>query len=79
MQSIIIHIMNEDAIQGEIEALPSPADTYILVRNPRKRDGKDLGYLDPEVTQVIWPLNRVVFIEILPGEDDEQLITFVRE
>lgn len=79
MISIIIHIMNEDAIIGEIDELPSPSDTYILVRNPRRRDGKDLGYIDSQVTQVIWPMNRIMFIELLPGEEDEKIITFIRE
>ena len=79
MISIIIHIMNEDAIIGEIDELPSPSDTYVLVRNPRRRDGKDLGYIDSQVTQVIWPMNRIMFMELLPGEEDEKIITFIRE
>ncbi len=79
MISIIIHVMNEDAIIGEIDELPSPTDLYILVRNPRRRDGKDLGYIDSQVNQVIWPWNRIIFIEILPGEDDNEIITFIRE
>jgi hypothetical protein len=79
MQSVIIHILNEDPIVGEVEELPSPTDSNISVRNPRRRDGKDLGYIDTEVSQVIWPINRVMFIEVLPGEEDEEVITFVRE
>ncbi len=79
MHSVIIHIMNEDAILGEIEELPTPTDTIIQVKNPRKRDGKDLGYIDSDVTTVIWPLIRIMFLEILPGEEDEEILTFVRE
>ncbi len=79
MQSVIIHILNEDPIVGEVEELPSPTDSNISVRNPRRRDGKDLGYIDTEVSQVIWPINRVMFIEVLPSEEDEEVITFVRE
>jgi hypothetical protein len=79
MPSVLIHIANEDPILCEIENLPGPTDTSILVRNPRRRDGKDLHYLVANVTHVIWPISRVTFIEIMPGEDDEQLIGFVRE
>jgi hypothetical protein len=79
MPSVLIHIANEDPILGEIDALPGPADTSMLVRNPRRRDGKDLHYILPNVTQVIWPMARVTFVEIMPGEEEEQIIGFVRE
>ncbi len=79
MPSVLIHIANEDPVLGEIEELPGPTDTIILVKNPRRRDGKDIHYILPNVTQVVWSLNRVTFIEVMPGEDDEQIIGFVRE
>jgi hypothetical protein len=31
------------------------------------------------VTDVIWPLDRIAFIEVIPGEEEEQIIGFVRE
>ena len=77
--SIILHISGEAAIAGEIEELPKPADAIILVMNPRQKDGKDLHYIDNNVTKVIWPLNKVSFIEILEGTDEEKIIGFVRE
>lgn len=79
MPSVLIHIANEDPILGEIENLPASTDTIIYVRNPRRRDGKDLHYILPNVTQVIWPLARVTFIELMSGEEEEQIIGFVRE
>lgn len=79
MPSVLIHIANEDPILGEIETLPALTDTIVYVRNPRRRDGKDLHYILPNVTQVIWPLSRVTFIELMPGEEEEQIIGFVRE
>lgn len=77
--SIILHISGEPAIAGEIEELPKPADTIILVMNPRQKDGKDLHYLDNNVTKVIWPLAKVSFIEILEGTGEEKIIGFVRD
>ncbi|PKN92498.1 MAG: hypothetical protein CVU44_15300 [Chloroflexi bacterium HGW-Chloroflexi-6] len=79
MPTILIHINNEDPILGEVDSFPGPSDTSLFVRNPRRRDGKDLHYLLANVTQVIWPMNRVTYIEVMPGEDDEQIIGFVRE
>jgi hypothetical protein len=72
-------MMNEDPVLGEIEKIPAATDTLILVKNPRQRDGKDLRYLEVSVNQVIWPVTRVNFIEILPSEDEEEIITHVRE
>ena len=79
MPSIMIHLMNEDPILGEVDELPQKSDSFILVKNPRRKDGKDLTYLDPSVTNVIWPISRISFIEILTTEKDEEVITFVRE
>jgi hypothetical protein len=79
MPTVLIHILNEDPVLGEVENLPTLTDTIIIVNNPRKRDGKDLTNIVQNVTQVIWPLNRCAFIEVIPGEDEEQIISFVRE
>ncbi|MBE0671614.1 MAG: hypothetical protein IH588_13590 [Anaerolineales bacterium] len=77
--SVILHISGETSIAGEIEDLPKPTDTIITVINPRQKDGKDLHYIDNNVTKVIWPLAKVSFIEILEGTDEEKIIGFVRE
>jgi hypothetical protein len=79
MTIVLIHVANEDPILGEIDELPESTATSIVVRNPRRRDGKDLHYLLPNVTQVLWPMSRITFIEVMPGEDDEPIIGFVRE
>jgi len=79
MPTVLIHILNEDPILGEVENLPAATDTIMVVNNPRKKDGKDLPNIVQNVTQVIWPINRFSFIEVIPGEDEEQIISFVRE
>jgi len=77
--SIILHVAGEPSIVGEIEELPKNTDTIITVNNPRLRDGKDVHYIEPNVTKVIWPIAKVALIEILESEDEESLIGFVRE
>ncbi len=79
MQSVIVHIANEDAIVCEIEDLPDPKDITILVHNLRRRDGMDVHYLDEEVTSVIFPLHRVNFIQVLPSAEINEVVGFVRE
>lgn len=76
---VLIHIANEDPILAEMERLPASTDTCITALNPRARDNKDLRYLAPSVTQVIWPMSRVTFIEVLPSSEEEKIVGFVRE
>ena len=78
--TIIVHIINEEAVLGEIENLPDSSDQVIVVDNPRRRDGKDIHYLEDEATTIIIPWHRINFIEIMPSETEmEEVITFVRE
>jgi hypothetical protein len=49
------------------------------VMNPRQRDGKDLRYLAANVNQVIWPISRLTFLEIIPSDNEEKVVSFVRE
>ncbi len=77
--SVIIHISNEDPICGELDQLPAANDTVVTLRNPRRRDGKDVHYLSNDILTVIWPINQIAFIEVMPGEGEERIIGFVRD
>lgn len=79
MVSIILHISNEDPVVCEMDELPSPSSQFLLVHNPRRRDGKDVHYLDEDVTSMIVPWHRVNFIQLLPSGEMEEVIGFVRE
>jgi hypothetical protein len=76
---IQLHISNEEPIVGEVEKLPASTDTLLFIQNPRTRDGKDVRSLDPNVTQIILPVNRLNFIQILPTGEEERVVGFVRE
>jgi hypothetical protein len=77
--TIILHRANEEPVLGEIENLPEPNDQVVVVHNPRKRDGKELHYIEEEVTMMIVPWHRVNFIEVMPSTEMEEVISFVRE
>lgn len=79
MPTVLVHLLNEDPVLGEMEALPGLSDTLILVKNPRRRDGKDLHYLEQNVSSVMWTVARVNFIEVIPSGEEEEIISFVRE
>ncbi len=79
-KQIILHILNSEPIVGEIDELPAPTDNIITLHNPRHLDGKDVEYIQEEVSTVIWPIEKINFIEIMSGEEeDEDIIGFVRE
>ena len=78
--TIILHIANEEPILCEVEKMPEPTDQIVTISNPRRRDGKDLHYLEDEVTTMIVPWHRVTFVEVMPSAAEmEEVITFVRE
>jgi len=77
--TIQLHILNEDPIVCEVDALPGPHDTNLTVSNPRLRDGKDLRYVAPNVTSIIFPLARINFIQILHSGEEERVVGFVRD
>ena len=79
MPTIVLHLLNDDPILGEVEAIPTTGDTTVLLKNPRRRDGKDVTYLDGNVSSVIFPMHRVSFIEIVAVEGEEEIISHVRE
>lgn len=76
---VLIHVHNSEPVLAEIDELPGSQDTLLKVNNPRLRDGKDLHYLATNVVTVFWPISQISFIEILPGEEEERIIGFVRE
>ena len=77
--TVLLHILNEDAVVGEIDELPDPTAQFILLSSPRLRDGRDVSYLLGETNRVIYPWNRVHSMEILPSEEEEEIVTFIRE
>ncbi len=77
--TVVVHISNDDPVVGDVDELPTKTDTILTVHNPRRRDGKDVQYLANDVVTVIWPINQVAFIEVMPSEGEERIIGFVRE
>jgi hypothetical protein len=78
--TVIVHVLNSDAILAEIEELPGLTSNFITCTNPRARDGKSLVYIDAQATRVIFPWHRISFIETLPSEEEHMEIeTFFRD
>jgi hypothetical protein len=79
MVRIVLHLLNDDPILGDVDQLPSPVDTNICIKHPSRRDGKDVPYLDGSISSVIFPIHRVSFIEVVTVESEEEIISHFRE
>jgi hypothetical protein len=78
-QTVIVHLVNEDPVVGEIESLPDGQDQSLVLSNVRRRDGRDVSYVLPETSHVIYPWARIHCIEVLPTEAEKEVVTFIRE
>jgi hypothetical protein len=80
---VIIHVLNEESVVAEVEELPDPRDNCIVVRNPRKRDGKPLAMLAEGVETVIYPWSRITYVEVLDQDatspTGDSIVGFFRE
>jgi hypothetical protein len=79
MPTLLVHVLNDDPLMGEVDNLPNPTDQFLVLKNPRRKDGKDLTFIEANVTTLIWPFLRITFIEVMPSGEEEEIITFVRE
>ena len=79
MVSVTVHISNEDPVVCELEEMPDASSLFLVLQNPRRRDGKDVHYLDEDVTTVLIPWHRVNFVQMMPSAETEEVIGFVRE
>lgn len=78
--TVIIHIAGGDAVVGEIEEMPDPQANYVTFTNVRTRDGKQVVYIDREATRVMFPWQKISFLETLPSdEDQEEIESFFRD
>lgn len=77
--TLVLHLSGDVPVVGEVDELPKPTDTIIILSNPRQRDGKDLHYLEDKAIKVMWPIEKLTLIEVLENEEEEKIIGFVRE
>jgi len=79
MVSVTVHISNEDPVVCELEEMPDRSTLFLVLQNPRRRDGKDVHYLDEDVTTIMIPWHRINFVQVMPSAETVEVIGFVRE
>jgi hypothetical protein len=77
---VMLHILNEETILCEMDAMPDPKDQFVVVRNPRRRDNKPLPMVDPGATSFAFSWARISFIEFFEEiSTRENIVGFFRE
>jgi len=71
MYTLLLHVANSEPIKVDVDELPEPVDQIIIAKNPRERSDKELTIFDDGVTTVIFPMWRINYIQVLPGDEDE--------
>ncbi len=61
----IVHIQGEDAFAADLDEIPNPSHNFLLMRNMRKKDGKELAYVDMDTSIVLYSWNRITFVELV--------------
>ena len=77
--TLVLHVSGEESVVAEVDELPAMDATMVMVKNPRRTDGKELHYINEDATWVYWPIDRINFIEVISAEEEEAIIGFVRE
>jgi hypothetical protein len=76
---IQVHVAGDDPVVLDVDELPKTNDTCVIGTNPQRRDQKEVAYILREVNQVVFPMWRINFIQVLPSEQADEVPTFVRE
>lgn len=78
-QLVLLHLIDEQLIFGEIDQLPNSADQFMIIHKPRQRDGTKLAFLQDNVPTILIPWHQIAYVQLLPGSGIEEVIGFVRE
>jgi len=65
MIPVIVHLVGEDAIYGEIDSPPDPTHQFMFLRNVTKKDGKPLAYLMDGAEVFLYAWHRITFVEVM--------------
>ncbi len=56
---MVEHLIDEEPAVGQLRENPDPYAQAVVVHTPRRRDGKDLTYIDAHVIEVVSAIRYV--------------------
>lgn len=79
-KTVVLHIIGEEPVLVDIDEMPEPSASFIVCSNIRKRDGKPVNYVSPGARTILFPWNRISFLEIMvSSEERREVVDFFRE
>lgn len=79
-RTVVVHIAGEDPMVAELEQMPAAGDTFVVLTNPRRRDGKAIPNVTYGAQSFLYPFHRITFIEFMDAaKQEEQIVEFYRE
>jgi hypothetical protein len=67
IRNVVIHLMNEQPLLADVEALPSPSDVAFVCTNLRTMNGTRPVFVNRMESVFVFPYAQIRFIE-LPDE-----------
>jgi hypothetical protein len=64
IKGVVIHLMNEQPLLADIEALPAPSDVAFVCTNLRTMNGKRPVFVDRMESTFVFPYSQIRFIEV---------------
>jgi hypothetical protein len=78
-QPVILQLVDQEILRGDLETLPNPDDQFMILHNPRQPDGKKLGFVEEGVEKILVPWHQILVVQLLPDAGNSEPISFVRE
>jgi hypothetical protein len=66
IRNVVIHLINEQPLQADVEAPPAPTDIALVCTNLRTMNGTRPVFVDRSDSTFVFPYAQIRFVE-LPG------------
>jgi hypothetical protein len=66
IRDVVLHLMSEQPLLADMDALPTPSDNLIICKNLRMMNGNRPIFVDESASTFVFPMEFVRFIEVPP-------------
>jgi hypothetical protein len=71
LRDVVIHLLNEQPLRGDLERAPGEGDVVLICRNLRTMNGKKPVFVDHADSTFLFPMAHVRFVEITRAAVEE--------
>jgi hypothetical protein len=76
---VVIHLLNEEPFTADMDDVPPPGATYVMLTNPRTREGRHVQWATNGSFRFMFPLSRISFIEVMMSAQERDIEPFYRD